>query len=42
MITSQKFKNQNAQIKVHKDNKPIRPVINNIYAPTYKICQISQ
>jgi hypothetical protein len=27
----------NAQIKTHKENEPIRPVINNIQAPSYKI-----
>jgi hypothetical protein len=27
----------NAQIKTHKPGNPIRPVINNIYAPSYKI-----
>ena len=26
----------NALIKLHKDNKPIRPVINNIQTPSYK------
>jgi hypothetical protein len=26
----------NAYIKTHKDNQPIRPVINNIQAPSYK------
>jgi len=25
-----------AQIKLHKDGNPIRPVINNIHAPSYK------
>jgi hypothetical protein len=29
----------NAQIKIHKDNEPIRPVINNINAPAYKIAK---
>lgn len=28
-----------AQIKIHKDNEPIRPVVNNIQAPTYKIAK---
>jgi hypothetical protein len=28
-----------AQIKIHKVNEPIRPVVNNIYAPTYKIAK---
>jgi hypothetical protein len=27
----------NAQIKIHKDNLPIRPVVNNIQAPSYKM-----
>ena len=31
--------NLNVQIKIHKDNEPIRPVINNIQAPTYKIAK---
>ena len=29
----------NALIKIHKDNKPIRPVINNIQAPLYKLAK---
>ena len=29
----------NAQIKIHKENEPIRPVINNIQAPSYKIAK---
>jgi predicted CoA-binding protein len=29
----------NAQIKLHKPDKPIRPVINNKLAPTYKIAK---
>jgi hypothetical protein len=29
----------NAQIKLHKPGKPIRPVINNTLAPTYKIAK---
>jgi hypothetical protein len=29
----------NAQIKIHKDNETIRPVINNTHAPTYKIAK---
>ena len=28
-----------AQIKIHKDNEPIRPVINNVFAPSYKIAK---
>jgi hypothetical protein len=28
-----------AKIKIHKPTTPIRPVINNIYAPTHKIAQ---
>jgi len=28
-----------AQIKLHKPGNPIRPVINNINAPTYKIAK---
>jgi hypothetical protein len=28
-----------AQIKLHKPSNPIRPVINNINAPTYKIAK---
>jgi hypothetical protein len=24
----------NAQIKIHKDNEPIRPVVNNVHAPS--------
>jgi hypothetical protein len=27
----------NAQLKIHKHNFPIRMVVNNIQAPTYKI-----
>ena len=27
----------NALIKTHKEDKPIRPVINNIQAPSYKL-----
>jgi hypothetical protein len=29
----------NAQIKIHKHNEPIRPVINNTNAPAYKIAK---
>ena len=29
----------NARIKIHKPNNPIRPVVNNINAPTYKIAK---
>jgi hypothetical protein len=29
----------NAQIKLHKPGKPIRPVVNNTLAPTYKIAK---
>jgi hypothetical protein len=29
----------NAQIKIHKDNEPIRLVVNNIYAPSYKVAK---
>ena len=29
----------NAYIKTHKDNQPIRPVINNIQTPSYKIAR---
>jgi hypothetical protein len=29
----------NALIKLHKDNEPIRPVVNNISAPTYKLAK---
>jgi hypothetical protein len=29
----------NAQIKIYKENEPIRPVINNIQAPSYKIAK---
>jgi hypothetical protein len=29
----------NAQIKLHKKGEPIRPVVNNIQAPTYKIAK---
>lgn len=28
-----------AQIKTHKENEPIRPVVNNIQAPTYKLAK---
>ena len=28
-----------AQIKLHKEGEPIRPVVNNIQAPTYKIAK---
>lgn len=28
-----------AQIKIHKDNSPIRPVVNSIYAPSYKVAK---
>jgi hypothetical protein len=28
-----------AQIKIHKDNEPIRPVVNSIQAPTHKIAK---
>jgi hypothetical protein len=31
--------NLKAKIKIHKSTTPIRPVINNIYAPTHKIAQ---
>jgi hypothetical protein len=31
--------NMNVQIKIHKENEPIRPVVNNIQAPTYKIAK---
>jgi hypothetical protein len=27
----------NALIKIHKENEPIRPVVNNTQAPSYKI-----
>jgi len=30
----------NALIKTHKEDKPIRPVINNIQAPSYKLPNI--
>jgi len=29
----------NAYIKTHKENKPIRPVIDNMQAPSYKIAK---
>jgi hypothetical protein len=29
----------NALIKIHTEDKPIRPVINNIRAPSYKIAR---
>ena len=29
-----------AQIKIHKPNNPIRPVVNNINAPTYKLTKL--
>ena len=29
----------NALIKIHKDNNSIRPVINNIQAPSYKLAK---
>ena len=29
----------NAQIKIHKPNNPIRPVVNNRNAPSYKIAK---
>jgi len=29
----------NALIKTHKEDKPIRPVINNIQAPSYKLAK---
>ena len=29
--------NPNIYIKTHMENKPIRPVVNNIHAPSYKI-----
>jgi hypothetical protein len=28
-------------LKTHKDNRPIRPVINNIQAPSYKIARFT-
>jgi hypothetical protein len=28
-----------AQIKLHKPDKPIRPIINNMNAPTYKVAK---
>jgi hypothetical protein len=28
-----------AKIKIHKQSAPIRPVINNIYAPTHKVAK---
>jgi hypothetical protein len=28
-----------AQIKIHKENEPIRPVVNNIQAPTFKLAK---
>jgi hypothetical protein len=30
----------NAQIKIHMEYESIRPVVNNIHAPTYKIAQL--
>ena len=27
----------NMYLKMHKDNQPIQPVINNIQAPSYKV-----
>jgi hypothetical protein len=30
----------NAYIKTHKENKPIRPVIDNTQAPSYKIAKL--
>jgi hypothetical protein len=29
----------NALIKIHKDNEPIQPAVNNIHAPTYKLAK---
>lgn len=29
----------NAQIKIHRDNAPVRPVVKNIHAPTYKLAK---
>ena len=29
----------NALTKTHKDNKPVRPVINNLQAPSYKLAK---
>jgi hypothetical protein len=29
----------NAQIKIHTEYESVRPVVNNIHAPTYKIAQ---
>ena len=29
----------NALIKIHKDDKPVRPVINNIHAPSYRLAK---
>ena len=31
--------NMKVQIKIHKENEPIRPVVNNIQAPTHKIAK---
>jgi hypothetical protein len=31
--------NMNVRIKLHKENEPIRPVVNNTQAPTYKIAK---
>jgi hypothetical protein len=31
----------NAQIKIHKHNEPMRPVVNNIYAPSKKFLNFS-
>jgi 23S rRNA maturation mini-RNase III len=30
-----------AQIKTHKENEPIRPVVNNIQAPTYRLAKLN-
>ena len=30
----------NAYVKTHKQDKPIRPVVNNIPAPSYKIAKL--
>jgi hypothetical protein len=27
----------NVYMKTHKENKPIRPIVNNTHAPTYKL-----
>ena len=29
----------NVLIKIHKENKPVRPVINNIEAPSYRLAK---